>query len=511
MVAEEFDLFVSYAKEDESRAMSLLDMPLRVFFAPQELLAGDPEIQASLIAALKRSRGILLLWSQWVDKSEWVALEAAIFATDRSIQREKHRTHLAVLDLGGPLLPEWLPCDLILQPAPAEALAEVFKNPNWWEGVHQRHPVGGPLSLAREVLFELPAWDSRVRSVLLRAGPDFSISHLRTGDLRNAGAVSLIRSALLAAITWIVVLACTAMTLWAWVLHFPNPYQGYVPRGILMAAGIAFSATVVLSLRIGVAASVAAGIVSAACGCTAAIIVGFFFRPDPLAGAIAAGSALAAAAAIAQGTHEISGRQETLSHLDWKPFTAALFSFALVALGQSATQAWAVSHGSPPALERSMFAASLGAIVFAPIAFVTGWFAHLRIRLRHWLQALAIGVFVWIFLIAVVAFAAAYVPFGNPFDLRDGAGVGLLAGAFASGLLTIIAPSLRRLVGESASTPWAVALLLAIGFPLLKLFPNIRAGTIYVAACLTAPIVFYSMRWNYRRQVGLKSDTRREL
>ncbi|HEV2961597.1 MAG TPA: toll/interleukin-1 receptor domain-containing protein [Candidatus Angelobacter sp.] len=90
-VDKEFDLFISYAKEDEPQARRLANLfhdqaGLRIYFAPRQLPTNESNPQALLISALKRSHGILLLWSQWIDKSEWVALEAAIFATDRSIQ-----------------------------------------------------------------------------------------------------------------------------------------------------------------------------------------------------------------------------------------------------------------------------------------------------------------------------------------------------------------------------------------------------------------------------------------
>ncbi|HEV2961596.1 MAG TPA: hypothetical protein VG649_07215, partial [Candidatus Angelobacter sp.] len=53
--------------------------------------------------------------------------------------------------------------------------------------------------------------------------------------------------------------------------------------------------------------------------------------------------------------------------------------------------------------------------------------------------------------------------------------------------LTIITSSLRRMVGDTTSVPWSTAVLLAIGFPILKLFPHIQAKSIYIAVCVSAP------------------------
>ena len=87
--AEWFDVFISYAKEDESRAEALAAWlgagGLRVFFAKQRMLARETNAQDALIRHIKRSRVVVLLWSRWVDKSEWVALEMAILATDRAV------------------------------------------------------------------------------------------------------------------------------------------------------------------------------------------------------------------------------------------------------------------------------------------------------------------------------------------------------------------------------------------------------------------------------------------
>lgn len=325
-VDKEFDLFISYAKEDEPHARRLANLfhdqaGLRIYFALRQLPTNESNPQALLISALKRSHGILLLWSQWIDKSEWVALEAAIFATDRSIQKDKHQTHLAVLDLGGPLLPPWLPHDLILQPALPEDLVKIFETPEWWKNSMRQQPSTSPVSLASEVLFRLPKWNTRVRAVLPRVGPKFSISHLRATDLRTVAVARLIRDALAASIFWILIIAGLSLALWAWVLHFPYDSQGYVPRGIQLAAGTAFSATVFFSFRIGVAAGLGAGIIGSICGCTTAIVAAYFCRrPDPWAAAVAAGSALGAAAAIAMRTHELSGHQESTFRLaDWRP------------------------------------------------------------------------------------------------------------------------------------------------------------------------------------------------
>lgn len=496
VMPDEFDLFISYAKEDEPRAKDLAASlaPLRVFFAPQRLPATEPNAQALLIAALKRSRTILLLWSRWVDKSEWVALETSVFATDRAALKETHQTHLPVMDLDGPLLPSWLPYDLIVQPAPLKDLTKFFQTPNWWLKAADQRPHR-PFSLATEILFRLPAWNTRVRAVLLRVGPKFSISHLRAADLRSVAVARLIRNALAESILWILAIAAVSWALWAWVLHFPHDWQGYVPRGILMSTGAAFAAALDPQPPYRCGCGSGAGVSGSICGCAISILVAFYCRPDPWAGAVAVGDALGAAAATSFRTHQLSDPEEAYcSGFDWRPLVVVLFSVGLVALGQGAAQSWAESNSSPPALQRALFAACLGAFIAAPIAAITAWFAHLQIRLRHRLRPVGIGIFVWIFVIAAIATVAASVPFGNSFDLRDGLGVGLLAGLVGAGLLTIVAPSLQRMAGEMASAPWGVAVLLCIGFPVLKLFPNVRAGTVYAALCLTAPLIFFLIR-----------------
>src|SRR5271168_2092508 len=110
----QYGVFISYAKEDEVLAERLAgkftDGGIPAFFAPLRLRADDNELHEKLLAAIKASRHVVLLWSPYVDKSEWVALETSIYATCRS-SSERPGTDLVILDLGGPALPGWLPYD----------------------------------------------------------------------------------------------------------------------------------------------------------------------------------------------------------------------------------------------------------------------------------------------------------------------------------------------------------------------------------------------------------------
>jgi len=505
MHEENFDVFISYAKEDEAEASRIAgqlgERGLRVFFAPQQFRGDESDAQERLHAALKRSRNILLLWSKWVDKSEWVAFETSVFATDRAILKNNHDQGLAILDLNGPPVPLWLPHDTILQSPTTEELARLFQTPLWWSStkhspLRQSDSPGtlwNSLSIAREVLFLLPAWNARVRRDLLRVGPMFSISHLRPEDIAQVGVARLIRDALTAVLLWNLVITVIAVALWAWVLPSVGEYaeyQGYVPRATLISCCASLAIALVLSLRVGVAAGVAGGLIGGLCGTITGIVTAYFLRPDSWAGGVAAGSALAAASAIAMQAHKLSTQRHSARSRNWTPVVAVMVALGLVALGQTIAQWWAASNQDPTLLERTIFAGELAALVFAPIGAIAGWFAHLQVRFRHWRKAMTIGILVWIGFVVIAAAAAAAVPFGNPFDPRDGVGVGLIAGAVGAGLVTIIAEPLVRRVGDAASTPAATALLLAIGYPILRLFPNVQAGAIYFAVCVSAIATF---------------------
>jgi TIR domain len=85
----DYDVFISYAKEDERTASAFRERletgGFRVFFAPQSLRESRTDLQSCLLGELRTSRNVLLLWSRFVDQSQWVALETSIYATSRLI------------------------------------------------------------------------------------------------------------------------------------------------------------------------------------------------------------------------------------------------------------------------------------------------------------------------------------------------------------------------------------------------------------------------------------------
>jgi hypothetical protein len=494
-----YDVFVSYAKEDEAFAAELAsllsDTGLRVFFAKQQMISRHHNAQEFLIRQVRRSRSVLLVWSRWVDKSEWVALEMSVLATTRATTDGINAQRIVVVDRGGPLLPPWIPCDRVCAAGDAHDLLTLLTTPLWWQpssGAARDRPssvLASAVAIALEVLFDLAAWNTRCRSVILRVGPKLSISDLRKDDMSNVALACLIRDSFVAATLPIVAALIVTFALWLWVLPFPIDRQGYVPRAILISTTSALAAVLLISLRIGLAAAIAGGIGGAVSGSTVALIAVFYDRPESWAGGVTVGVMFGATVAIALRVHEMSARSIAAFSLRWAPLLGVLFTFALVASGQYLAERWGPNNESS-ALSRAVFAACVGAVIFLPIGGITAWFAHLQVRLRYRFQAIGVGLGVWFGLIVVIAAAAALVPFGNPFDLRDGLGVGLLAGAVAAGLLTILAASFSGVVGPAHSALCAGVALLLIGLPILRLFPNIEAGRIYLAVCVSAVLTF---------------------
>jgi hypothetical protein len=105
MTAYQYDVFISYAKEDErlaeQYARRFSEKGFAVFYAPLAFRQGEQELHRKILGAIRHSRCVLLLWSPFVDKSEWVAYEAAIDATMRA-QEGAREGELVVLDLAGP-------------------------------------------------------------------------------------------------------------------------------------------------------------------------------------------------------------------------------------------------------------------------------------------------------------------------------------------------------------------------------------------------------------------------
>jgi len=499
---EAFDVFISFAIEDLDAAQTFAEqlegLGWRVFLATPGRRPGDRQAQQFLGENIKRSRNILLLWSQWVDKSEWVALEMSIVATDRATAAPDTKQRVVVVDYGGPLLPGWFRYDLACQARHVTDPESLFATSSVVGAdecpprslVRSRHSVRRIPAIA--AIIDLGAWNDLSRAALLRVGPTFSISDLRKEELSNACLARLIRDAVAIAMLLILVIVVAALVLWRWGLRFPDDWQGYVPRAVLISGSAALASLVILSLRIGVAAAVAGSLNGVAYGTLTALLAAYHGRPEPWAGGVTVGAMFGATAATALRTHALAGTPTTGFSLRWTPFVGTLIAYGVVVAGQYIAGR-AVTIDTSSGYSRALFGLMVGLAVFLPIGGIAGWFAHLQIRRRFRGQAMAVGTTVWLALTAVMCAVASIVPFGNSFDPRDGAGVGLLSGAVGAGLLTILSASLTRVVGPATATPCAVALLLAIGLPILRTFPRIKADWIYAAVCISALWAFLTL------------------
>jgi hypothetical protein len=504
-----FDVFISYAREDEAVAeayhAALSAAGLEVFFAPVQLRQHEPNIHEILLAALAASTSVLVLWSKFVDKSEWVALELSMYATKRALDGERKRG-LAALDLGGPLLPAWLPYDLFVPTDRAGSLAGIFKTTEWWTdhqlqaAVHSKSAtwIRSALSISYSVLFDLDAWTKRRRTAVPRLGPHFSLSHLRSTELNSWPVARLLRDSFLALSVPIVVLTALCLGLKTWILPYPIDWQGYVPKEVLFTASASLAAGIIFSIRLGIAAAVAGGLVSAVAGFLVAMITGFFGRPDPWTGGAAAGAALGSVAAISLRLDAGARNPNSTTVVNWLAWAGCAVTFGIVAATEILTSKWTDAHPNLSPLSRMAVGLVAGATIFAPVGVIAGWFAHFQVRFRHWPKAAGFGLAVWLALAAATAIAASSIQFGNPFQLMDGVAVGLLSGAAAAGLATVVLEAVEPIAGEAMGTTTAIVLLFVIALPVLRLFPHIQADAVYAALLGGGILSFFTVHQLHR-------------
>jgi hypothetical protein len=316
---------------------------------------------------------------------------------------------------------------------------------------------------------------------LPRVGADFALSHLRSGEFARWPARQLIRDSLFAVLLPVTGAVLLSLALWRWVIPFPESYRGYVSKEILFVGCAAIAAALINSVRIGVAAAASASLLSTAAGLVAAMTIALFRRPDPWAGSLAIGITLGATSAISRAYHLRASHTRVTRRFSLWPLLAIASVAALIAGGQMAAVTWADTHGHSTRVGRAVLVLIISSLVFLPVGVAAGWLARFQIRGRQWLQAALIGAAIWISLTGIATAIAAYVPFGDPFNWRDGIGVGALSGAAAAAAATILLQSVVPITGEAAAPLCTLGIIFSIAIPLLARFPNLHPVQIWIS------------------------------
>lgn len=483
-----YDLFVSYAREDEDRAKKLVGQlescGLRCFFAPRAALADDA-LHEPIVEAMTRSRAILLLWSPFVDKSEWMMFEAAVAATLRLPPRVLPLRFI-VIDLDGPALPRWIDADpsaWIPAHAPQlidEVMVRLSGTVATGEGEDAAHGRAGIQllrELCRETTWDLRAWRARLRL----AGPSVA----STFPLARATADELERPRLLATLVGAAALAvaCAVFaTAFAWffaryVLVYPHDPRGYVPGNVLTSGVAGLVLGLLLYVRTGVGPGTTGILWGVPIGLAITVGVGFSERYGKY-GAIGGGATVglvlgvAAAASLAladveRGRHNRGG---------WRPLLGLagipiLMVLAGVVAAAIVGQQW--PHPGPSG--RLLAGVVVGGLLAVPLGYAAYWFRHLQKRRRYRRSAVGFGLAMWGTLTVAAAAVAVVVPFGEPFDPRAGLGSGLVAGVVVGAMMIFLQDAAERLALEGWATVVALLMLLACSYPVLLLFPNVQA------------------------------------
>ncbi len=502
------DVFISYAKEDEARAgqvsARLSAAGLRVFFAPQSLRdCAHADLLDRLAFEIQSSRVILLLWGPFVNKSEWVALELAYFTTLRTQPGSERR--LAALDLGGAPVPDWLAVDAVIPPERIGDIAEILKRPEWMQrngksrtSDHARARIVRAVATGIDLLMGGADWRRRLRVAVPRLDGAFSLAHLRSEELRQPEVRDM-----LADVWMFVSLHTTAAMIAAFLIsafvRFPVDYRGYVPKELLLTGCTAVAGGAVFMLRAGIALGAIVPVVSVPLGLAVVLAAPWFGRPDWTGGATA-GFVIGIAAAIrsVSATAETRWRPQPLT---WKPAAGIVGSFALVVVARIVATWLAEKFATPSPFSRAAFGLLFGGALFTILGLAGAWFAITQKRLRLWHSGARFGVIVSATLAAICGLVAAGVPFGNPFAMVDGIGVGLLCGGAVAGIATLLLHFLEPLTGCRWSLATAAILILSAGLPVLRCFPNIRAGSIYAAMSAASVSSFAGVRWWFQRRM----------
>jgi hypothetical protein len=289
----------------------------------------------------------------------------------------------------------------------------------------------------------------------------------------------MVNECLIAVLGWCSLMAGIGWLLGALVFQssYVTDWTGYVKREVLLTPCLAAAAGLILILRVGLAAGVAAAVAGAACGTTLSVVMGWIARPDPLTGAVTAGVVLGTCAAISYLLGS-AARAEDMGPREWnvRPLIGVASAIGVTGAAQLLAAEIGRRYHDPHGATRAGIGLFLGALIFVVPALVAGWAAYRQKRGYLWRSAAKFFFWTWLTLAALTTGFSALVPFGNPFTALDGVGVGLLSGAAAAGVLTLLVHFLEPVTGESWCVPIAVATLLIVAYPILMGFENLRAN-----------------------------------
>ena len=477
-----YDVFISYAQEDQDVARRYYDRlkraGLAVFFAPESLPREFAGLHSELLAALRQSKAVLLLWTPYVDKSQWVAFEGSIHATSRLMSGQP-QSALILLDLGGPRTPGWLTVDIVVDRDAEPQLETILRMREWKRRPRLDKPgrAAGWTGIARSVLFDHSSWIQRARTALPRLGPNCAIAHIRPDEAARPEAEALVNECAIGVLAW-----CGLMAAIGWLLGgmvFQNSYleppRGFVKREVLLTPCLAASAGVILMLRVGLASGVAAAVAGAAAGTILSIAMGWIARPDPLTGAVTAGVVLGVCAAVSHRLGCATDAGDTRSR-EWsfRPFLGTAAAICATAAAQLLAAEIGRRHPNPDRAARAGIGLLLGGLIFVIPALIAGRAAFDQRRRYLWHSAAKLFFWAWLALAALTTGFSILVPFGDPYGLLVGTGVGLLSGAVVAAVVTLLVHFFEPAFGESWCVPIAGAIVLIIAYPVLLGFENIR-------------------------------------
>lgn len=492
-------VFISYAAEDEAEAEALhgqlQQAGLRPFYAGGRLEADGLDLQRCLLDAIHESANFVLLWSPFVDKSQWVALESAIWA---SMAVAGPRTGgLIALDLGGPSLPAWLRVDLVLPGTQAGELPEILGREDWpalaasgrlGPQIRGEESFGGRVRAAGLAVRGAQAWNGFWRVALPpRLGPDFALANLRMEELaRRPMATRLVEVASFTLAAAFVIAAASLLAA-MWQRPLQEDHAGEVIGSIVFSACAAQASGLIFSFRLGVLPGVLAALAGAAVGPMGAMAAGLYMRPAPLADGAAVGAAMGAAACSAYGLRR--GQTKPSSEKGGvRLLLTAAAPFVLLGVLNLLSQKFAERYPDPPPAVRAIGFVLLGGAMFLPVAIVAWAKARFEERRRKWISPATLAITVWFALTASGTAVAAAVPFGNPFRLSDRVAVGLLSGVVGAGMLSVLSQAVEPSAGEKRAAPLALLILLGVGLPVLRQFHNIHPDQVYPALIFGAAI-----------------------
>jgi len=500
-----YDIFISYAKEDEARAqfyaLRFQKAGLKVFFAPQALRNTENNLQVRLLHEVGQARNVLLIWSRWLENSQWVALETSIYATKR-LTDGNAAIRLVAVDFGGSQLPGWLPCDLVVNPKSDSSLEDLFRSGNWPSSndlvfANQRSllkRVRHFALLTRSLLFEPSLWMSTWRKAIPRLNPNFSLAQIRADEIKTP----LVKELVLELVVGTSVV-CFLITIFSWILSstvfspsYVPDWRGYINKEVLLIGLFAIASGIIASLRIGFGAALAGSLLAASLGSATTLVLGWIRsveRPDPIASGAAVGITLGSYAAMAYVLGRCGVGSSPRRTWNWSLVSVVFASILTIAGVQAlATRLGDVYHYSS-STGRAGVGLAFGGGVFLPLAVVAAVVAYLQRRGYLWRSAVAFGSLLWASLSIATAVFAAFLP-DDSFDLLNVVGVGLIAGAATAGMATFVYIFTEPAAGQTWGMSLAVAFLLLIGLPFLRLAPNIRPVLVYKSIIVTAPVTF---------------------